>query len=77
MGEFKSLLRKTSDDYHGPRSLPLVGKFREVSYAPPEEATKRGMGARPSVPAPPRGSSSPGTVDFSHLPSVGSGRVCG
>ena len=34
MGEFKSLLRKTSDDYHGPRSLPLVGKFGEVSYAP-------------------------------------------
>ena len=36
MGEFKSLLRKTSDDYHGPRSLPLVGKFGEVSYAPPQ-----------------------------------------
>jgi len=34
VGEFKSLLRKTSDDYHGPRSLPLVGKFGEVSYAP-------------------------------------------
>ena len=34
MGEFKSLLRKISDDYHGPRSLPLVRKFGEVSYAP-------------------------------------------
>ena len=42
MGEFKSLLRKISDDYHGPRSLPLVGKFGEVSYAPPEGDTKPG-----------------------------------
>ena len=40
MGEFKSLLRKTSDDYHGPRSLPLVGKFGEVSYAPPQRGTQ-------------------------------------
>ena len=53
MGEFKSLLRKTSDDYHGPRSLPLVGKFGEVSYAPrrqrPDPYTPRpNGGTKPS-----------------------------
>ena len=46
MGEFKSLLRKTSDDYHGPRARPLVGKFGEVSYAPPQEELWLGPGTK-------------------------------